>query len=92
VQGEHAAGLALLEGIDQGPLQGDRDAFLRSELRLAQDFREHGWTAPLPDRLAIARRHGLALRTMRDGDLDGALALLAQAAAHTARLAAGSDD
>ena len=91
VQGDYDGGLAILAGIDSGPLAGDRDVFLRSEMRLAQDFREHGWTAPLPDRLVVGRLHARALWTMRDGDLAGAQALLDEAAEHVARLAAASD-
>ena len=91
VQGRYADGLEILAGIDKGPLAGDRDRFLRQELRLAQDFREHGWTAPLPDRLVVGRLHARALWTFRDGDIEDALALLDEAEAHVATLAARDD-
>jgi hypothetical protein len=71
--GEFEAGAEQLAGIDAGPLEGERDSFLRAELAAARLYRERTTAPPLPDRLRLSLMHARALEAMRGGETGQAM-------------------
>jgi hypothetical protein len=82
VQGKADDGDKILALIDGGPLGGDREAFLRNELALADALRARQAAGPplLPaERAELLGQHGRALRLLRMGEAQAGVATLDQA-------------
>lgn len=97
LQGNVAAALPLLQRVEQGPLAGDRDAFLRKELELSTAFYRPDHTdrpaaRSLGQTLGVGRHHARALELMGEGDAEAALAELDAALAIIRALDAHADD
>ncbi len=80
LDGSYDEGVQRLGRIETGPLQGDRDAFLRAEIGLADRYGKLDFRPDLPSRLRLGELHARALSVMRDGQPKRALAFLAAAA------------
>lgn len=90
VQGRAAEGDKLLATIDQGPLAGRREQFLRAELAYSEQIALRLAAGPLPpaERQELVAHHGRALRLLRVGEEAAALATLEGATGSLRRAAA----
>jgi hypothetical protein len=81
VQGKADDGDKILAMIDAGPLGGDREAFLRDELALADALRARQAAGPalLPaERAELLGQHARALRLLRMGEAQAGVTTLEQ--------------
>jgi hypothetical protein len=82
--GRTQEGMSLLQQLDRAALGDESERFLRTEITLADTFAERAGLAPPlspPLRGEVLEAHARALRLMRLGEVDAALASLGQAAA-----------